>query len=768
MKYKINLIVVLLFLSTVALGQSISFEVVSDVEVRSKTGDKLSFSGIGGLNQPQFYNLDIDNDGIMDIFVFDRNGGKVLSLIHDGNGNYTYKPQYDQIYPARFTTWVVLKDYNNDGLPDIWFDNEDAAEISLYRNITKAGDKYAKFELADLDLRAYNFNEPPLDTSDLYCQRTNIPAIEDVDGDGDIDFLTLQRGGFGITLFLNNTVENKKPLDPPGFEEADLCWGDFVEYEGSNEIDFHRDQFCFRKIYRKKHAGGSSLLLFDNDEDGDMDLVLGNAGLRNLNLLKNGKMENGMDIDTMVSADSLFPSNSVRAVVNTFPAAYYLDVDGDGIKDLIVSVNMFDKRSYIYRETGNIIYYKNKGKNNHPIFDYQDSLFISRDMVDHGGHTAPVLWDMDGDDDLDLIVATNGDYGITLDSADYLNLYENVGTKSKPVFQLAVEDYLGLRKDSIRHLAPCLGDLNRDGKPELIVGQLDGSLSPYTIIGTGKTATVNKVSDNTYGIEVYQSSTPCLYDVDGDTYVDLLVGSYDGNTVYYRNTSTTSIPKFEKQRDTFGGVVPGYYQWTLYYDPDKNDFYDTLMFYSAGFSSPVMADIDGNGDPEFVVGDWRGKISIYRNIRKAGLDSFTLLEETPFYNSFLNMCYDYNFGDKARPALGDLNNDGRLDMVVGTDRGGFMVAMGSGSCNLGISENHLISKPLNIYPNPTDGMVYFGDMQDASGVVFVTDLNGQQVWNGEIRTGQGIDLSGLQNGVYLIRLFTSSEQRTGKLIKLSK
>ena len=704
------------------------------------------------------------------MFVFDRNGGKVSSLINDGKGNFTYHPDFDHIYPSRFTTWVVFKDYNADGLADLWFFDEDTDAISLYKNTTKSGDKHAMFTVRDADLRAYNFGDAPLDTNDLYCDRTNIPAIEDIDGDGDIDFMTLQTLGYGISLFLNNSAEAGKPLDSIDFEIADQCWGDFQEFDGSNEILFERDPFCFHKVYRhkKKHAGGSSLLLLDSDGDSDMDLVLGNAGLNNLNLVINGKAEYDVRIDSMISNDSLFPSNSYRAVTDIFPAGYFQDVNGDGIKDLIVAVNAFSKASYNFREANRILYYENTGKNDHPIFNFKDSMFIDRHMVDHGGHTAPMLADMDGDGDYDLILATNGDYGITKELADYLVYYENVGTKTVPVFQLKNEDYLGLKKDSIRRMSPCLGDLNRDGNPELLMGRLDGTLSLYNIVGKGSSATANKVSDNTYGIQLDQATMPNLSDVDGDGYVDLLVGSYTGNTVYYRNTSTTGVPVFAKQQDTMGGVLPGYWRLETWYNPKTNDFYDTTVFKNINYAAPVVQDLDGNGDPEFIIGDERGKVTIYRDIRRGKITDFEHTVVDPFYLSQTNACYDYNFGAFAKPAFADLNDDGKVDMVVGTERGGFQIALASGSCNVGVgSSPSKYVKSLQLYPNPTTGYIHFNGLTQEEGQLIIVDLQGQLVYSQLVSTQSGVDVSALVDGIYVVRLETKGATHVAKLIKLN-
>ncbi|MFT5513087.1 MAG: hypothetical protein ACI8SE_001487 [Bacteroidia bacterium] len=767
MRSVLTILVSLISLSS-TIAQSISYEIVNSVEVKDENGRTLPLGTAGGLNQPQFYNLDINNDDILDLFVFDRNGGKTISLIHDGNGNYTYEPKYDQIYPGRFTTWVVFKDYNADGKPDLWFFNEDTDAIALYKNSTKASDPHAMFEVRDADLRAYNFGEAPLDTNDLFCDRTNIPAIEDIDGDGDIDFMTLQTLGYGITLFLNNSAEYGKSLDSIDFEIADQCWGDFQEFDGSNEILFESDPFCFHKIYRhkKKHAGGSSILLIDNDGDTDMDAVIGNAGLNNLNLIINGKADLKLKIDSMVSNDSLFPSNSYRAVTDVFPAAYFQEATGDGVKDLIVAVNSFSKASYNFREANRILFYENKGKNDHPVFELKDSMFLDRDMVDDGGHTAPILADMDGDGDQDLILATNGDYGITKELADYLVYYENIGDKTTPVFQLKKTDYLGLQKDSIQRLSPCLGDLNRDGKPELLVGRLNGTLSLYSIIGSGSTATASKLSDKTYGIQLDQATTPNLADVDGDDYIDLVIGSYSGNSVYYRNTSKTDVPVFEKLQDTLGGILPGFWRLETWYNPDNNDFYDTLVFKNISYSAPVIKDLDGNGDPEFILGDERGKVTIYRDIRRGDITKFTLVEEDPFHLSGVNTCYDYNFGALAKPAFGDLNNDGKLDMVVGTERGGFHIALASGGCNVGIA-NHKVQKPLNIYPNPTTGAIQFEGINTRQARFILINIQGQTIYNQTINPNDVVDISFISEGIYVALLETESETRVAKLIKLN-
>ena len=77
------------------------------------------------------------------------------------------------------------------------------------------------------------------------------------------------------------------------------------------------------------------------------------------------------------------------------------------------------------------------------------------------------------------------------------------------------------------------------------------------------------------------------------------------------------------------------------------------------------------------------------------------------------------------------------------------------------------SNNLKVYPNPSNGMVHFDvdAMGDANYKVF--DLNGRCVLEGRTvltATSQAINLSALQSGNYVVRLFTSSRSYTANVI----
>ncbi|NYT27919.1 MAG: VCBS repeat-containing protein [Candidatus Thiodubiliella endoseptemdiera] len=83
-----------------------------------------------------------------------------------------------------------------------------------------------------------------------------------------------------------------------------------------------------------------------------------------------------------------------------------------------------------------------------------------------------------------------------------------------------------------------------------------------------------------------------MADIDGDGDLDLVVGKDDGTLKYYQNTGTTSNPAYE--------VKTG----------DDNPFNSIDV---GDFSKPTLADIDGDGDLDLVVGGYNGTLKYYQN-----------------------------------------------------------------------------------------------------------------------------------------------------------
>jgi hypothetical protein len=71
------------------------------------------------------------------------------------------------------------------------------------------------------------------------------------------------------------------------------------------------------------------------------------------------------------------------------------------------------------------------------------------------------------------------------------------------------------------------------------------------------------------------------------------------------------------------------------------------------------------------------------------------------------------------------------------------------------------AKSVNIYPNPTSGMIYINGVEDANVTVFT--ISGKMINTTKISNGNAIDLSSLTNGIYLIKVQKDGNTMTKKI-----
>src|SRR5580700_8393466 len=89
-----------LTLTLTSLAQSPKYRVISIPVERN--GVLLRDPWVGGMDAPQFSECDLNQDGVPDLFVYDRVGQKVYTYLGNG-GNpdtmFTYAPQYEPLFP---------------------------------------------------------------------------------------------------------------------------------------------------------------------------------------------------------------------------------------------------------------------------------------------------------------------------------------------------------------------------------------------------------------------------------------------------------------------------------------------------------------------------------------------------------------------------------------------------------------------------------------------------------------------------------------------
>lgn len=606
------------FLSSFALQAQVylDLEQKTDIPV-TRNGAVLNNAWAGGLNYVQVNKMDLDQDGREDLVLFDKSGDRIITFIDEANSgapDYQFAPHYADSFPD-FRYWMILEDYNCDGKKDLFV--KVSSGVGVYENVSGPGE--LRFEWA---LGSKQFLESDYGTggvSNISVIAVDIPVIEDMNGDSAIDIVTFALLGTNIQLH-----ENTQPCGLDFFLRTN-CWGGILENPLSNSLYLDtcdgtgKKEFDpgSRKTEKTLHAG-STLCAIDLQGDGAKDLLLGDISFNNTVAAYNTGTP---DVAFVTSQDTNFPSYDQPIDLYVFPATYYEDVDGDGLDDLLASPNISPAEN---KES--VWFYKNVGTSNVPTFQKQQEDFLQGEMIDAGEAAAPVLYDYTGNGLPDLFIGSGGEFLSAGNYTEGIRYYVNTGTPGSPSFQLQSEDFGNISSLGLgRFLHPTFGDLNADGLPDMIVGTEDGELHYLRQTASGTFIVGEAFLD---GIDVGQRATPFLYDLDGDSALDLLIGEQLGNINYYTQTSASPNLNFQLVTESFGGI----------------NLLSTSFGGSSGFSVPVIAEF--NGKPQLFAGSFdRGMIQ-YDSLDNAlsspalidgqfGQDSLvsTSVNQTPFGTS---------------------------------------------------------------------------------------------------------------------------------------
>jgi hypothetical protein len=723
--------ILLLFLSNWAFSQfQFSF---NDSIILSKLGINLKFPWAGGLNYVQVSDLDIDYDGDKDLFIFDRSNDQIRVFRHDvqgANHSYSFLADSRNLFPPDLRYRAFMADYNGDGNNDLF--TYGVGGIMVYKNtgnaLTGLNWILAK-SLLYSDYWGANLN--------LYVSSSDIPAIVDVDLDGDLDILTYHIGGEHVQYHQNQSMDLYGHADSLEFVLKNECWGGFREDVTSNAIFLNdQDSPCIAgnvpnpelPIINKpiaddaKAHSGSTLLAIDIDGSGVKDLIIGDVSYPTMNLLVNGGTAPNTN-SLIVSVDPAFPSNSVAVNMQLFPAAYSVDIDFDGIKDLLVSPNARG----VSENEQSLLYYKNTGSNAVSNFVYQTKSFLQEEMIEHGTGSIPVFADVTGDGLLDMFVCNFYAYKPTLLKESRIAYYKNTGTLSQPVFTFIDSDFLNLSQANygLRMIAS-FGDLDGDSKPDLILGLEDGSLVYRKNISTGASplfgSTVTSYpANNGSPINVGQFASPQLFDLNGDGKLDLLIGKKTGEIIYYENIGTTLVPSFQLITSTLGGV-------------------DVSTTTPDGFPYPHF--FRHNDTTFLLVGAYDGQIRFYDGIDGSLNGNFNLRTD-----NFLGL----DLGAYSACSVNDIDNDSKLDLFVGQDLGGVFHLEHDANSNLGIGEQEE-STGFFIHPNPTSGLFCIESTKIGSAITIMDEFGRLCQTLIIDKNTTWIDLSSLSNGIYFLKM----------------
>lgn len=626
---------------------------------------------------------DIDNDGDMDLIAVSRFSNLVIWFEHlDGQGNFGP----DQIISDQVESpeCIYGADIDGDGDIDIITASKNDNKVAWYENIDGQGD----------------FGNQQIISSTASGTRFAYPA--DIDGDGDVDVVA--------TLLSDNLV---------------------VWYENSDGLGDFSDPI----IISDEHERPLMVVATDVEGDGDMDLIIStNPIFIDATLVFQENLGG-----TFATADVLFEEGA-----NSSDELYFDlgDLDGDGDDDILLS----DPTQY-----SEIRWFRNNGSSSFagPIKvddDVTSPKYVTIIDIDDNGIGDPVVtmeanvanganqitWyrsalgqstyyvspnlitsdideprkfiqsDMDGDGDLDIVVASHWDaLALWYENRDAIFDFG----QPHPIYEGGLNSAGGVKAFNV-------ADIDNDGDNDVILSQDGFQDNPIRWFENDGEGNFSNDPNLIIAPNIHFSSIVGILDVNNNGFIDLIYHDrWDNDKLILKINDGTgnlalsaviaeeiefpdNIQIHDVDNDGYQDVIVssslrdyikvfnnlnGYTQWENTVSIDLDNVKDI-----------ALGDLDNDGDPEIVANN-SNDIFWYDN--EDNSPDFLLGQELPFSEPF-------------SVEIGDMDEDGFNDIVFGedgiSDLGWFKNLNGTGN---------FVQEEIEVFDNNSSGLyIQLGDL----------------------------------------------------------
>ncbi len=627
---------------------------------------------------------DLDNDGDLDAVTAADNSRGTVTFLNNGDGSFT------QSVTTGFTAaGVALGDLNNDGWLDaVWAISGDTDRLRLNNGSGSLNGEVEEFG----------------DSSS-----SSSVALGDLDGDGDLDMIFGKDSG-GHHVFFNNGDATFVSSSFSGSASNRLAMGDL---DDDDDLDFISANGATAAVYLNQplppppppvfypHVTTLSPATNANAAPVDSDIEISFSTSMNVSSLSSTNINIFGSFSGYLSTRGVLSSTNPRV----------FNPDADFLPGELISVTVTGAQSLagVAASTATVYSFRAKVTNGNATFDTSH--------LDFGFYSGLDLGDVDGDGDLDAIVAhgafggqrlwlNNGDGSFATSSQGdgrgtgvAMGDLDNDGDLDAMVSRAGYAEEIWLNNGDGSFSTSTAGNSNGNSRG-LDLGDLDGDGDLDAIIanegGQAQAVMLNN-GDATFDVFTIGSSRGrdvALGDLDGDGDLDAVVAGYYSSSELMLNNGDGSfaVSSFGITRIQRTAVDVGDLDgdgdldvvMSAYDDAQEIWFNDgTGVLTSSSFASWVsqdvqLGDLDGDGDLDAFFAA-NGELSEASEggggdgrLPAALPGTTTHNEEMIWLNngdgSFVS--FVVGVGESSAASLGDLDGDGDLDALVVNDEGG--------------------------------------------------------------------------------------------------